>query len=272
MEYQKLVPADPAYPEKLRARLGEEAPALYYQGPLKLLDRFGMGVVCSDLIPGQCMIEANQLLFTIREYAMNYIGGWHSVMETEIFRLAMDRPTDPDNLRSLTMLTARGLARENWDNFLGDRFGYEGPFTGFPQKDEYYRRAQAGEILVMSATEPQLKRFLRSNIILRNTLSCLLADVVFVPYAGKGSKTYATCKKILPLGIPIFTVGRAENKETLDLGIPAYTRKTVGEFLEKLGAVKGSEAPFPDAATGSPGPILKLPSPPQSSPRQILLF
>lgn len=245
MEYKRLDPSDSSYPAKITARMGSAAPALYFQGPLHLLDRFGMGVVCSDLIPGQCMIEANQLLFAIREYAMNYIGGWHSVMETEIFRLALDRPTDPGNLRSLTMLTARGIARENWDDFLGDRFGYEGPFTGFPQKEEYYRRAKDGEILVLSATEPMLKRFLRANIILRNVLTCALADVVFVPYAGKGSKTQVTCKKALSLGIPLFTVDRTENQDTLDLGIPAFTRKTIGEYLEKLGAAKQGKTPFP---------------------------
>jgi hypothetical protein len=268
MEYQRLDPADSSYPDKIKERMGGEAPVLYFQGPLHLLDRFGMGVVCSDLIPGQCMIEANQLLFTIREYAMNYIGGWHSVMETEIFRLALDRPTDPNNLRSLTMLTARGISRENWDDFLGDRFGYEGPFTGFPQKEEYYRRAEESEILVLSATEPTLKRFLKSNIILRNVLTCALADVVFVPYAGKGSKTYATCKRVLSFQIPMVTVDRAENKDTLDLGIPAFTRKTIGDFLEKLGAAKGGVSPFPQRAMAvresAPQPFL----PPKSKLKQ----
>jgi len=245
MEYQALDPKDTAYPHRLKKRMGEAAPVLYHQGPLMLLDRFSMGVICADLCPGQCMIEANQMLFTIREYAMNYIGGWHSVMETEIFRLSMDRPTDPDNLRSLTMLTARRLERENLDDFLNDRFGYEGPFRGFPQKEEYYRRAEEDELLVISATEPTLKRMLRKNIMLRNLLTCALADVVFVPFAEKGSKTFITCKKAQKLGIPMFTVGRDENKDVLDLGIPAYTRKTVGKFLEDRGATKDSEPPFP---------------------------
>ncbi len=225
--------------------MGENAPTIYYDGPLELLQRFNMGVVCSDLCPGQCMVEANQLLFTIREYAMNYIGGWHAVMETEIFRLAMDRPTDPDNTRSLTMLTARGLERENWDDFLNDRFGYEGPFRGFPQKEEYYRRAREGEILVLSITPPAQKRMERRNIMLRNLLTCVLSDVVFVPGAEKGSKTYTVCKRALALGVPIFTVNAQENSDLMALGIPTFTRRTVGKLLESLGAEKGGTSPFP---------------------------
>jgi len=245
MEHHTLEPRDGAYPSKVKDRMGQDAPAIYYDGPLQLLDRFGMGVICSDLCPGHCMVEAHQLLFTIREYAMNYIGGWHAVMETEIFRLAMDRPTDPDNTRSLTMLTARGLERENWDDFLNDRFGYEGPFRGFPQKDEYYRRAHDGEILVLSVTEPTLKRMERKNIMLRNLLTCALSDVVFVPGAEKGSKTYTTCKRALALNVPLFTVNVEQNKDLLDLGIPTYTRKTVGKFLEQMGAARGGVSPFP---------------------------
>lgn len=245
MEYQALTPEDKAYPIKVKERMGKEAPVIYYNGPLKLLDRFCMAVLCSDLIPGQCMIEANQLLFTIREYAMNYIGGWHSVMETEIFRLAMNRPTDPDNLRSLTMSTAHSMARETWDNFLADRFGYSGPFTGFPQKQEYYRRAEEGKLLVMSITEPTLKRLLRKNIMLRNLLVCALADVVFVPFAEKGSKTLTTCARALDLNVPMFTVNHEENRVVLNLGVPAYSRKTVGKFLDSLGASRNGAPPFP---------------------------
>ena len=64
------------------------------------------------------------------------------------------------------------LARETLDIFLGDRFGYSGPFTGFPQKEEFFRRARAGELLWLSITEPNTLRFLRENILLRNWIAC----------------------------------------------------------------------------------------------------
>lgn len=245
MEYQILKPDNAAYPRKLLTRLGATAPTLYYNGPLKLLDRFTMAVICADMHPGQCMLATNDMLFAIREYALNYIGGWHSVMETEIFRLAIDTPKDPLGLRSLVCVTARGLARENWDNFLGDRFGYEGPFTGFPQKEEFYRRAREGELLWLSITEPEMKRLLRRNILERNWIACALADVVLVPNAEKGTKTFIICRRLAQAGIPMFTCDREENKDLFALGIPAYTRKTVGKYLESLGASKTGEPPFP---------------------------
>ena len=228
--------------------MGDDAPRLYCNGPLKLLDRFSMAVICADLIPGLCMYETNDMLFEIREWALNYIGGWHSVMETEIFRLALYRKNDPEGLRSATLISARGLAREDWDTFLADRFGYSGPFTDFPEKPEYYRRAEAGELLMLSITEPNFKRQLRKNIMARNWVACALADVVFVPFAEKGTKTYVNAQRVVAAGIPVFTSEREENKDLHALGVPALNRRTVGEFLADLGATKDGEPPFPALA------------------------
>lgn len=245
MEYETLSPEASEYPAKLRARLGVAAPILYYQGPLKLLDRFCLGVICSDNHPGQCMLEANQLLFTIREYALNYVGGWQSVMEMEIFRLSMDARQDPRGIRSTTILTSRGMPHETWDNYLDDRYGPVGPFRDFPQKPEYYRRGKEGELLALSATEPGVKRMLRANILQKNLVACALSNLVFVPFADKGSKTMVSVKRALKLGIPMFTVNVPQNNFLLDMGIPTYTRKTVGTFLESQGAARDGASPFP---------------------------
>jgi len=245
MEYQTLTSDHADYPKRLIDRLGDHAPVIYAHGPLHLLERFSLAVACSDLIPGMVFRATHDALFTIREFAMNYIGGWHSVMETEIFRLALDRETDQQGLRSLTLISARGLERESWDHFLADRFGYEGPFTGFPEKEEYERRTQHHELLMLSITDPELKRMTHKNIAARNWLACVLADVVFVPYAEKGTKTYALCKRALEAGLPVFTVEHEENGELIDLGVRALNRKTVGSFMEMLGASRHDEPPFP---------------------------
>jgi len=266
VEYQELNPGDSQYPKRLMERMGDEAPRLYYNGPLKLLDRFSMAVICADLIPGLCMYETNDMLFEIREWALNYIGGWHSVMETEIFRLALYRKNDPEGLRSATLVSARGLARENWDTFLADRFGYSGPFTDFPEKPEYYRRAEAGELLMLSITEPNFKRQLRRNIMARNWLACALADVVFVPFAEKGTKTYTNAQRVLAAGIPVFTSEREENKDLHALGMLALNRGTVGKFLSDLGATKDGEPAFPPPAR----PAADMPPPSEKpKPREI---
>jgi hypothetical protein len=245
MEFEILTPKDAQYPKKLLQRLGSEAPTLYFHGPLKLLDRFTLAVIAADHIPGQAMLATNDMLFTIREFALNYIGPWHSVMETEIFRLAIDTAGDPEHRRSLSICTARGLARETWDGFLGDRFGYKGPFTGFPQKTEFYRRARDEELLWLSITEPQQKRFERRNILLRNWISCALADLVFIPFSEKNTKSFITVKKILSAGIPAFTVDHEVCHDLYALNVPYYTRKSVGKYLESLGASKDADIPFP---------------------------
>ncbi|MBI3575674.1 MAG: hypothetical protein HY083_08500 [Gammaproteobacteria bacterium] len=258
MEYQVLKPGDHGYPKRLTERLGADAPVLYYHGPLKLLDRFTLAVAASDLIPAQAMMAANQLLFTLRDYGINYIGGWHSVMETEIFRLALYRKNDPRYIRSLALFSARGLEHESWEGFLADRFGAKGPFTGFPEKEEYLRRAREGELLMLSITEPGVKRMTRENIIARNFIACALADAVFIPFAEKGTKTYTLCERVLKSGIPFFTAECAENKDLCDLGIQTFTRVNVGAFLEKLGASTAAESPYPPKSGPQPVSVAPL--------------
>jgi predicted Rossmann fold nucleotide-binding protein DprA/Smf involved in DNA uptake len=271
MEFETLNPRGAGYPKRLIDRLGASAPVLYFQGPLRLLERFTMAVIAADLIPGQAMMAANDMLFKIREYSLNYIGPWHSVMETEIFRLALDTPTDPEQRRSLTIFTARGLARENWDDFLGDRFGYSGPFTGFPQKEEFFRRAKDGELLWLSVAEPNQKRFLRENILLRNWAACALADVVFVPFSEKKAKTFNAVKQVKEAGVPVFTVDHSVCRDLHDLGVQAFTRKTVGKFLDSLGANTTALPPFSNA----PASALKVSEPVpeyEKKPSQTSIF
>ena len=209
---------------------------LSYRGPLTLLDRFAIAVVASDLIPAQAMLATNQLLLTVQEYSLTYIGGWHSVMETEIFRIALDRRNDSHQIRPLLLFSARGLNHESWEGFLAERFGDKGPFTGFPEKAEYLRRAQCGELLILSLAKPSLRKMTRANIMARNLAACALADVVFIPFAEKGTKTYALSKRVLKKRIPIFATECPENGDLVELGIPTFNRKSVGEFLQKLGA------------------------------------
>jgi hypothetical protein len=114
MEYQILTSSDPKYPKRLRERFVESYPEqIFYHGPLDFLNRFTMAVISADSISGLAMMATNQLLFTIREYDLNFIGGWHSVMETEIFRLGLFRK----NI-TVTLFTAKGLDHETFESFL----------------------------------------------------------------------------------------------------------------------------------------------------------
>ena len=230
MEYKILTPSEQEYPKHLFDRLNKESPEqIFYWGPLDFLKRFTMAVISADSISGLALMAANQLLFTIRDYDVNIIGGWHSVMETEIFRLGLFRK----NL-TVTLFTAKGLAAETFESFLETRF-YP-PLHEFPERDEYFRRAKEGKLLMLSVSPPEEKRMKRSNIINRNWLACVLSHVVFAPFAEKGTKTLALAKRILSAQIPIFTTDHESNHDLHQLGIPGLTRKSVGAYLEKLGA------------------------------------
>ena len=80
----------------------------------------------------------------------------------------------------------------------------------------------------------------RANIINRNWMACNLSDVVFVPFAEKGTKTLTMAKRVLSAQIPIFTTDHESNKDLHHLGIPGFSRKSVGDYLESLGANRAS--------------------------------
>ncbi len=230
MEYQVLTPSDQDYPKRLLDRLGESSPEkIFYWGPLDFLKRFTIAVISADSISGLALMATNQLLFTIREYDLNIIGGWHSVMETEIFRLGLFRKNF-----TVTLFTAKGLECETFESFLETRF-YP-PLHEFPEREEYFRRAREGKLLMLSVSPPEEKRMKRPNIINRNWLACVLSDVVFVPFAEKGTKTLALAKRVLSTQIPIFTTDHEDNDNLHQLGIPRFSRKSVGAYLEKFGA------------------------------------
>ncbi len=232
MEHQNLTPSDQEYPKRLLERLGNSSPEqIFYWGPLDFLKRFTMAVISADSITGLAMMAANQLLFTIREYDINFIGGWHSVMETEIFRLGLFRK----NL-TVTLFTAKGLEHETFESFLETRF-YP-PLHEFPEREEYFRRAKEGRLLMLSVSSPEEKKMKHTNIINRNWVACVLSDVVFVPFAEKGTKTLSLARRVLSAQIPVFTTDHEDNKSLHELGIAGLSRRSVGPYLEKLGALR----------------------------------
>lgn len=229
MEYQTLTSKDKIYPQRLLERMGDEAPTLYCHGPLQLLKKFTLGVICADDIPADAFLAGNQALFTIREYYINYVGGWMSFYETEIFRLGLYRKN-----QTVTCFSCKGLNRESFKKFLLDRFyppGHE-----FPERDEYFRRAENGEMLMISVTEPDCGRTLIKNVKKRNYVACALSDLVFIPFAEKGTKTMTMAKRIVKADISCFTTDDSINKELHSIGVPGYNRESVKELLDGMGA------------------------------------
>lgn len=157
------------------------------------------------------------------------------MLETEIFRLSLRK-----KYNTVTLLSANGLNNETYDSFLLDRF-YP-PLHEFPEREEYFRRASEGELLMLSVCSPEETRQLRKNIMKRNWLACVLGDIVFIPYAHKGSKTYRTAKKVVEANIPVFTIEHPTSVDLHWLDVPGFSRKTVRKFLED----KGAKLPEPE--------------------------
>lgn len=265
MEYQVLKPGDELYPARLGERYGTSAPDLYYSGPLRLLKRFSLGVLCTDDIPAAAFIAANQAFFTIIKYHLNFLGGWQSFYESESFRLGLHFP----NL-TVTCVSSKGLAKESFDNFLLYRF-YP-PGDKFPERPEYFRRAKDGELLMLSIADPKSGRMTKENILKRNFLVAALSDLVFIPYAEKNSKTMLMSKEIVSARIPCFTTDDPINQDLLDMGIPGFNRKSVTELLDEMGAPQKS----PDEAEEVPSPpvsqdLVSMAEPPEKKPEQLKL-
>lgn len=237
MEYKTLTKKSSKYPQKVLKRLGDGSPEkMYYHGALNILNKFTMCVVCSDEGSGIELVESGKVTNVILDYVINYIGGWHSVIESEIFwQGGLNKAFNNKNKSNkLTLFSSKGLDVETYESFLLDRFFP--PMHQFPGREDYFKLAEAGELLMLSVSDPMEKRFKRKNIMERNFVACALADVVYIPYAEKGTKTYTIAKRVLNAGIPIFTIDLESCKDLLDLGIPGYNNKTIRVFLEKTGA------------------------------------
>ena len=182
MEYQILTPSDQEYPKRLLDRLGDSSPEkIFYQGPLDFLKRFTMAVISADSISGLALMATNQLLFTIREYDLNIIGGWHSVMETEIFRLGLFRKNF-----TVTLFTAKGLECENFESFLETRF-YP-PLHEFPEREEYFRRAKEGKLLMLSVSPPEEEKDETSQYYKQKLVSLRPIRCSFCSLCRKGNQ------------------------------------------------------------------------------------
>ena len=88
----------------------------------------------------------------------------------------------------------------------------------------------------------------------RNWIACNLADVVFIPFAQKGTKTLTIVKRVVKAGLPVFTSDDETNQTVHELGIPGLTRKNVGKFLEELGASKADMEKYKPIVISLPEP------------------
>jgi hypothetical protein len=244
MDYIVLKPADSDYPQKLRDRLGKEAPVLYARGRLDYLSRWTMAFLTADVEPGNVTRGVWDMFFPVLEMEMNAIGPWQSVNEGVFFRSALEKPWI-----SLTLFTARGIESETFESFLDYR--HRPPQHSFIQRPEYERRSAEGELLLLSISPPQHTAQTKDIIMIRNWIVCNLADAIFIGGAEKKSlqwsarlrkltprrqKTFALSKRLIAAGIPVFTVDHPDNMDLIDIGIQGYKPKDIQNAMVGWGS------------------------------------
>ena len=119
-----------------------------------------------------------------------FVGGWHSPLEKEAFRIASAQDA------SLVFCVSKAL----------DRFTISGDVES---------RLNDGKVLLLTHCSPKAKRISRDASIRRNELVIALATALLVLSAPLGSSTLNLAKEALRHGKRVLTIEHRMNKELL---------------------------------------------------------
>ncbi len=190
---------DRAYPDRLRARLADDAPdCLYAMGDIGLLRTGLLGLVCSVRCPGSVVLKTFDAVRGLRDGGVALVGGFHSPMERESLDILL-RGRQP-----VVLCPARGLARL--------RLGASAR-----------QGIKDGRLLVVSPFSERMRRTTSAQSAQRNLLVAALADALLVPYASVGGAAWATARAALDRGQAVFTFEVEKNKALLERGARAFS-------------------------------------------------
>ncbi len=190
---------DSGYPRILRDRLGGDAPScLHVMGEAAILRHHLLGLICSIQCPGSVVIETLDAVRTLRDAGVAVVGGFHSPMEKECLDILL-RGSPP-----VVLCPARGLA--------GLRIGK------IPRL-----AVKEGRLLILSPFAESIRRTTAPRAVRRNNLVAALADVVLVPHAAPGGKTWTTVRAALERRQPVFTFHVEANKTMREIGARPFS-------------------------------------------------
>ena len=155
----------PDYPDVLRSRLGENAPAeLTLIGNLGLLRLRRTALFCSARSPGDAILRAHDVARRMRDEGVTVISGFHSPIEKECLRILL-RGKQP-----VIICPARAI-------------------EGMRIPKEARNAFEAGRVLFLSPFVRQPKRVTRESAIRRNELVAALANEVYIAHVSPGGET-----------------------------------------------------------------------------------
>jgi predicted Rossmann fold nucleotide-binding protein DprA/Smf involved in DNA uptake len=206
VDVQRIEQGDGAYPMALLDRLGDASPCcLYTMGDAAILRNRLLGLICSIRCPGGIVIQTYDAVCALRDAGVVVIGGFHSPMERECLDILLLRGT-----QLAIICPARGLA--------GLRIG------GSARK-----AISEGRLLVLSPFEKSVRRTTALQAMQRNDLVAALADIVWVPHATPGGKTWATIRRVLARGQTVFSFTDDENFELIHSGAEPFAAHEIAD-------------------------------------------
>lgn len=185
------------YPAILTDRLGENAlPCLYAMGEPSILRQRLLGLICSIQCPGSIVIKTLDAARALRDASVAVIGGFHSPMEQEFLDILL-RGEQP-----VILCAAKGLP--------GLRMGKAARWA-----------VGDGRLLAISPFDDSVRRTTAAQAVERNNLVAALSDVVLVPHASPGGKTWITVETALARRQTVCTLEDEENADLVQQGARA---------------------------------------------------
>lgn len=177
------------YPERLRERLGEAAPAeLTALGNLDLLNYPKTAIFCSARCPGSAILATYDLAAAWRDAGRCIISGFHSPVEQECLRILL-RGSQP-----IVICPARTL----------------------PQRvpAEWQPPLDAGRMLILSGFGPAEKRATTELATRRNALVAALADEVCFAHITAGGQSDQLSHRLMEWGVPFTLLAEPSPKQS----------------------------------------------------------
>jgi predicted Rossmann fold nucleotide-binding protein DprA/Smf involved in DNA uptake len=174
------------------------------------LPRAGMlGFICSIQCPGSIVIRALDAARELRDANVCVIGGFHSPMERECLEILL-----------------RGKQRVGYCPAHG--------LDSLVLTESQSAATKEGRLVLIAAFPPELRKATVEQAVQRNDLIADLATALWVPHAAPGGKAWATVRKSLAAGKPVYTFDDPANHELLDVGAKRLSAPAIASLLEAI--------------------------------------
>lgn len=176
--HDALLPHSPAYPQRLRTRLGNDAPPLTIRGPIAWLTETEHPLIAffsSVKAPARAILQAHELAQQWRTQPVTIVSGFHSPLEEEVWSVLMQdlvdfrSPLPEQEGPRLVKVLARGMVQR------------------FSAQEEH---CMATDTLAFVSPFPTtVKRPTKATALFRNQTAAALATSMLIAHAEASSST-----------------------------------------------------------------------------------